>query len=164
MNCNKVIGEVTMYVGEEAPFYYKMCNGELLDKGKFMNIYRVIGDKYTDLNDPNYDPNYFNLPDFQLKFPWMDLLGKQTGEKEVILDINQLPSHSHSINAVSRLGNTNIPTNNLIANAEAFDNDFSTNRPDVQMDSNMISNTGNGLPHNNIPPALGINFIIYTGV
>ena len=161
MNCNEIIGEVKMYGGAVAPFYHEFCTGQFLDKVVYKNLYSVIGDKYNTINTP---VGKFSLPNMVDKFPVMKGLGDTGGSNEVTLTVNHLPSHSHDINCDSNTGDTVSPIGSILADAAGLDKDFSTKSPNSKMSNNSISHTGGGQAFDNLPPYLGINFIIYTGV
>ena len=161
MNCNKTIGEVKMYVGVTAPFYHEFCTGQTLNKIVYKNLYSVIGDAFT--ASPN--STTFDLPNFTNKFPAMKPVGSTGGTDSVTLLETNLPAHSHSLNVSTGAGNSNDPESNILSNTGAFDNEYASGiSPNSSMNADSIGDTGSGVPVNILPPYLGINFIICTGV
>lgn len=164
MNCNREIGEIVMFAGSEnkVPMFYAFCDGRSLRQDLYANLYSIIGDVYTPLNARN--TTHFNIPDMRGMFPRMSTLGETGGSDAVELQPNQLPNHTHTLMGTNVQGNSIEPSGNSIANAHAFDSDYSSVTPTEAMHPASISATGNGDAHENLPPYLGVNFIIYTGI
>jgi microcystin-dependent protein len=76
----------------------------------------------------------------------------------VTLNVNQLPSHSHTARGTSDSAGANVPTNALwgLAASEHYADLGSAQAMNV----GMIQNTGGNQSHDNIMPFLCINFII----
>lgn len=150
-----------MWPGPVAPMFWAFCDGQSLDKVRYANIYSIIGDTYTAV--PN--ATTFDLPNFNNRFPVQKSLGSTGGNEEVTLNVANLPAHNHLVNVYSQAGNTNTPVNTLPANTGAFDNEYASGVvSDATMTDVAISDTGSDQPVNILPPYLGINFIINTGV
>ena len=59
-------GIISMYVGATAPVGYLLCNGDSYVRADYVNLFAVIGVAFGVGDD---DPNTFNVPDMQNRFP-----------------------------------------------------------------------------------------------
>ena len=75
------------------------------------------------------------------------------------LTIAEMPSHRHPIKAASGTGNTSAPAGTVLA-SPSTGAIYSTQAPDVELQSKATTSVGQGQPHENMPPYLGMNFII----
>ena len=85
-------------------------------------------------------------------------LGQTGGVETVTLSLAQMPSHNHAVNAVSDLGDSNVPTDNFLS--RTWPRVYSTGGTSVTMDSAMIANAGGSQAHTNIQPFVTMNCII----
>ena len=153
-----------MFAGEAAktPTYYLPCDGRTVRQDLYANLYKLIGDNYTPLTARNNTT--FSLPDMRSKFPMMDSIGVTGGEATVVLTVDELPNHSHKLRANSAMGNSSDPTSRALSNTAAFDHEYIDVAPNVDMHPGSVEAVGGNNGHSNIPPYLGVTFIIYTGV
>jgi microcystin-dependent protein len=89
-------------------------------------------------------------------------LGELGGEPTVTLLQTEMPAHPHTAQA-SSAGGVNSPVNNAWGGSlKGFAGVYSPSVPanNVQMSPFATSITGGNLPHNNMPPYLGLTFII----
>jgi microcystin-dependent protein len=87
------------------------------------------------------------------------VLGQQAGEEQVTLTTNQIPVHSHTLNADENSGTQLSPTNNILAQTQ---NPFMYRAiaPTLAMNANSVQPAGGSQPHDNMLPFLVISFII----
>ncbi|MFV0566642.1 MAG: phage tail protein [Flavobacteriaceae bacterium] len=158
------IGEIRMFAGNFAPNGWALCNGQLLSINQNQALFSLLGTTYGGNGQTT-----FALPDLQGRVPvhagsgpglTTRVLGEKSGTETNTLSINQMPSHSHTVNAVVEDGTQAVPTNNLPAGTKALDKEYSNAAANTTMKSNMISNTGGGQPVNNMQPYQTVNFII----
>ncbi|AWG21283.1 phage tail protein [Flavobacterium faecale] len=154
-----------MFAGNFAPRGWAFCDGQLLAISQNTALFSIIGTTYG-----GDGRTTFALPDLRGRVPMHPgngpglsgrSLGQSGGTETNTLNISQMPSHSHTVNAVSTDGNTNDPTNALPANTKVLDKEYSTAATDaVIMKSTMISPAGGNSSINNIQPYRTVNFII----
>ena len=140
------------------------CEGQLLSISAYSALFSLIGTTYGGNGTTN-----FALPDLRGRVPMSAgtqssntyTIGETGGSATNILTVAQLPAHNHSINAVSTDGNQNAPGGNLLANTKLLDKEYSdTPTGNAVMNSNMVSNTGNGQDVENRQPFLTMTYII----
>lgn len=158
------IGEIKMFAGNFAPQGYAFCDGQLLPIAQNTALFSLIGTIYGGDGQTT-----FALPDLRGRAPIHKgqgaglsnkQIGSRGGSETNTITVAQMPSHNHTVNAVSTNGDSTVPTNNLPANTNFFDNEYSTGATDVTMKSTMLGNTGNGQAVNNMQPYTTINYII----
>jgi microcystin-dependent protein len=166
------IGKIMMYASATPPTRWLVCDGSAVSRTTYAALFGVIGTSYG----AGDGSTTFNLPDFSGRMPLggVSAIGETGGEETVALTTNQMPIHSHTGTAQSagshqhslpNISNTymaegtgqylypaTVNGNTTTGTAGEHSHDVTTN------------NAGGGQAHNNMPPYLGINFLIYTGV
>ncbi|WP_028103669.1 phage tail protein [Pseudoduganella violaceinigra] len=160
------VGEIRLFGGNFAPAGWAICNGQLLPISEYETLFNLIGTTYG-----GDGQSTFALPDLQGRVPvHMGTLGGRTfsiGEKagveSVTLTTQQIPNHSHAIWASTERGSsafsnlTGFPAATVSAGTAVYGKSNNAVQP---MASNVISAAGASLPHENMAPYLGVNFII----
>jgi microcystin-dependent protein len=158
------IGEIRLVGFNFAPVGWAFCDGQLLPIQQYQALFSLFGITYGGDGQTT-----FALPDLRGRVPMGQgtgsgltsrSIGEQGGAENNTLLINQLPPHSHSVNAVSTDGNQNVPSGSLPANTKTLDKEYSNAASDTTMNQSMIGNTGGGQPVNNMQPYLIMNYII----
>lgn len=158
------LGQILFVPYNFAPRGWAECNGQLLPINQNLALFSLLGTNYGGNGTTN-----FALPDMRGRVLLSDGAGPglstydlgQTGGKEThTLTVAEMPTHSHSVNAVSAEGNQNLPTNVLPANTKALDKEYSSAAPNVQMSSTMINPAGGNQAHENRQPFLVLKCII----
>ena len=92
--------------------------------------------------------------------------GQKFGAEARTLTANQLPSHSHAVNANNLDGDKAGPGNKLLAAAPpsgtGSETIYSDQDPTTQMSPQMIANAGSSLPFNVQDPYLTVTYCIAT--
>ena len=158
------LGEIRMFAGNFAPTGWAFCQGQLLPIAQNQALFSLLGTTYG-----GNGTTTFALPDLRGRVPvgfgqGPSLSNREIGEKFgselVTLNINQMPSHNHTVNAVTTEGNQNLPTNSLPANTKALDKEYSDANANTTMKATMVNPTGGNQPFGVTQPSLGVNFII----
>jgi microcystin-dependent protein len=165
---NQFLGEIRIFAGNFAIRGWAFCNGQVLPIAQYQALFAILGTTYGGNGTVT-----FALPNLQDKAPvsWGSgpglatyVVGQTGGAATHTLTGNELPSHNHPAQAVAGSGRSPTPGGNLWAEPHV-------GRSNVQMYSDVVANptplspaalalTGGGLPHNNVPPVLTLNFII----
>ncbi len=88
--------------------------------------------------------------------------GQSGGQETVTLTTNQIPAHTHTVNAVGTEGNENNPSGKLLADTKTLDKEYSDAVGNTTMNPAMINPTGGSHPHENLQPYLALKCIIAT--
>ncbi|MFD1161722.1 phage tail protein [Hwangdonia seohaensis] len=158
------IGQISMFAGNFAPRGWALCDGQLLPISQYSALFSILGTTYGGDGETT-----FALPDLRGRVPMhagngpgltSRQLGQKFGSETNTLTVNQMPSHSHTVNAVTDDGNQSVPTGNLPAGTKVLDKEYSNAASNTTMNANMINANGDNQPVNNIQPVLVINYII----
>ncbi len=164
-----LIGEIRIFAGTFPPAGWAMCDGQLLPISQYPALYMVIGTNYG-----GDGLTTFGLPNLQGRVPLQagqgsgmsnHGLGQTGGEQAVTLTVAQVPAHTHAVNANSGSGNQNNPLNNVWAVPHSGRSNLNLYAPTPganppAMNAGAFAASGDGKPHNNLPPYLTLNFII----
>lgn len=147
------VGTINFFADDNIPAGWLACHGQSLLRADYVDLFALIGTRFGSV-----DSTHFNLPDMQSKFPvgaYHNVSGYELGDTggaaSVTLDTTQIPSHNHSQIGFATGGTT--PVQN-IAGARAGS----------ATTVNNTGATGGGLSHENRPPYLALETMIYTGV
>jgi microcystin-dependent protein len=163
-----VIGEIRMFAGNFAPRGWAFCQGQLLSIAQYTALYSILGTTYGGNGQTT-----FALPDLRGRFPMHPgqgpglstrILGQQGGTETVTLMTNQMPMHTHPLQAYSEAGDSVSPAGGYSAGLT----NTSTGAPEslfashanVTMNPAAVGAAGNSMPHENMSPFTCINFII----
>lgn len=164
------LGQITMFAGNFAPRSWAYCSGQLLPISQNTALFSILGTTYG-----GDGRTTFALPDLRGRSPRGSegnsagpglaavRLGERGGTTNTQLTVAQMPRHTHSgrIKASGDAANTNNPDDNALALAEAYSNqDISASNILTKPGTVVIGEEGDSQQFNNLPPYLGINFII----
>lgn len=157
------IGEVRMFAGNFAPRSWAFCDGQLLSIAQNSALFSILGTTYG-----GDGVSTFGLPDLRGRVPVHPgtgpglssrYLGRTGGQERVALSQSQMPAHTHQARASSETPDTNSPEGAVPA-TKVRTNLYSGDSADINMGATAVSNTGGSQAHENMPPFLGINYII----
>lgn len=187
-----VVGAVQMFAGSSAPSGWLMCNGQAVSRTTYAKLFSAIGTTYG-TGDGSTTFNLPDLRDrFPVGAGTTYSLNAKGGAVTVTLGASQIPAHSHGMAhthshthgfANSRVvpglasgagtwqrakvtaGSTTTNYYLNLGNATASIYQVSATDSDATASSKSSTdnNTGGGGSHENRPPYIGINFIIYAG-
>ena len=164
-------GVIKLFAGADAPSGWLICNGNLISRTTYADLFAVIGTTYG-VGDGS---TTFSLPDLKGRVPVgldssqsdFDALGEIGGEKTHALVEAELAAHNHDI---TDPGHTHAPLNggNFVVNRSG------ASYMPVGVDNNMtydittgsrttgitVNDAGSGTAHNNLQPYIALNYII----
>jgi microcystin-dependent protein len=160
------VAEIRIFAGNFAPKGWAFCNGQLIAISQNTALFSLLGTTYG-----GDGRSTFALPNLQGAAPMhagqgpglsLRDLGENGGESAVTLLQTEIPAHTHQANATTNLGGQTSPagmvpaTPGMSRGAVAYTVGAATGT----MHASALSTAGGGLPHNNMPPFLTLNFII----
>ncbi|MCT7326124.1 phage tail protein [Ralstonia mojiangensis] len=165
------IGEIRLFAGNYAPVGWLLCQGQIISIAENETLFALLGTTYG-----GDGQSTFGLPDMQGKLPVGQgqglglsnrIVGQQIGSETVTLTTNQIPTHTHTVNATSADASTITPGPSVllatVPNPQGFYDAGTANPPTkAQMASQTIGEMGGGQPHSNHMPTASINYIIAT--
>ena len=156
-------GAINMWPTSSAPTGYLLCNGAAVSRSTYAALYAVIGTTFG-VGD---NTTTFNLPNYTNRFPYGTTLAATGGSADAIVVSHTHtatssvvdPGHTHTINGgfSTYAGGNSSGANNTFR--QVPNTDSSTTGITV---STSVSTTGSSATNANLPPYLGINFIIKT--
>jgi microcystin-dependent protein len=167
------IGQIMMTGFNFAPKFWALCNGQLLPINQNQALFSLLGTQYGGNGTTN-----FALPNLQSRTPigyassvdpgWQPpavQIGQASGVENVTLLSNNLPAHTHAVNASTTNGDNRIPSNRVfatsnIASGSAISIYAASNGPVVPLNPATVAPTGGNQPHPNLQPYSVINFCV----
>src|SRR6056297_2376536 len=158
------VGEIRMFAGNFAPRGWAYCDGQLLAVSQNDALFSLLGTIYG-----GDGRTTFGLPDMRGRIPIHAgtgpglsprQLGSKAGSENETLTVNQLPSHTHPMQASSEAASSPNPPDQVLAES-ITDRVYRPNTaPDVNMASSSVSTIGGSRSHTNLMPLLCVHFII----
>ncbi|MEZ4903414.1 MAG: tail fiber protein [Spirosomataceae bacterium] len=156
------VAEIRIFPFNFAPKGWAWCDGQLLPLSQNTALFSLLGTTYGGNGKSN-----FALPDLQGRAPMhpergpglsLHDLGETGGSETVSLLESEIPSHSHTVQAINDSGLQSSPTGALPARASIY----KTSPPGalVDMSVNAVAPAGGDQPHNNMMPYLTFYFNI----
>lgn len=162
-----LIGEIKLFAGNFAPRGWAFCNGQLLPISQNQALFSILGTTYG-----GDGRTTFALPDLRGRVPVhpgtgpglsSKSLGEQGGTETETLSTQQLPAHTHSYDdaasdgTVSRSGASKF----FYPVPKSWGVEVPLRgKTTVTERTETSGQAGSGQPHNNLPPYLGIHYII----
>lgn len=157
------VGEIRMFAGNFAPRGWAFCDGQLLAVSQNDALFSLFGTIYG-----GDGRTTFGLPDLRGRIPIHPgsgpglsprQLGARGGAENATLTVNQLPSHTHGLQASSNAGTDANPAGKVLGASPSV----RLYRPvaaSVNMNASAITSVGGSQQHTNVMPFLCINFIV----
>jgi microcystin-dependent protein len=158
-----VTGTINMWPTATAPSGYLLCAGSAVSRTTYAALFAIIGTTFG----AGDGSTTFNLPNYTNRMPYGTTVGATGGSADAIVvshthtasSVVTDPGHTHTNNAITyggggpaaSSGGSNLPTTATI-NAATTGISVATS----------ITSTGVSGTNANLPPYLGINFIIKT--
>jgi microcystin-dependent protein len=139
------------------PKGWALCNGQFLPINQNQALFSLLGTTYGGNGQTT-----FALPNLQGKAPMHvgngHVLGESAGTPSVTINMTQMPTHNHLLNASSNSAGTSAdPAGRFLAPVNAGYGPAATLTP---MSAQMITSVGGSQAHNNMMPYAVSNFII----
>jgi microcystin-dependent protein len=163
---NPFLAEIRIFTGNFAPKGWAQCDGQLMPISQNTALYSLLGTTYGGNGTSNFAlPNLQGCAPMQAgQGPGLSLrdLGETGGEQTVTLLQTEMPAHSHGAEAAATSTSASPQNNAWGSGQKGFGNVYAASNPstNVQMNPFALSIAGGNLPHNNMPPFLGLTFII----
>ena len=164
---NPFLAEIRIFTGGFAPKGWASCDGQLMPISQNTALFSLLGTTYGGNGTSNFAlPNLQGCAPMQAgQGPGLSLrdLGETAGEQTVTLLQTEMPAHSHTAQGSTGSDQTTPVNNAWAAGAKLGGGNLyfpSTPASNVQMSPFGTSISGGSLPHNNMPPFLGLTFII----
>jgi microcystin-dependent protein len=139
------------------PKGWALCNGQLLPINQNQALFALHGTTYGGNGQTN-----FALPNLRGRVPIHmgngHTLGEAAGSTSVTVNIQQLPTHIHGLQASNATADSDDGANRYLAQAGM--NIYGPAAGLVAMAPSSITAVGGSQPHNNMSPYLVLNFII----
>lgn len=162
------VAEIRIFAGNFAPKGWAFCNGQLLPISQNTAVFSLLGVNYGGDGKTNFGlPNLIDRAPMHIggaqPGPGLSFhqLGESGGSSAVTLIPYEMPSHTHLANCSTLTANNPSPANNVWATdsgrrgAENYASAAGT--PGVMAFGGAA---GGSQPHNNMPPYIGLTFII----
>lgn len=165
---NPFLAEIRIFTGNFAPKGWATCDGQLMPISQNTALFSLLGTTYGGNGTSNFAiPNLQGSAPMQAgQGPGLSLrdLGENGGEQTVTLLQTEMPGHTHGVIA-GTAGTATLPGpggNAWASGGKGRPAEFAaSNAPtNVQMNPFGTSIAGGSQPHNNMPPFLGLTFII----
>lgn len=141
------VGTVIDYAGSGTPTGWLVCDGTAVSRTTYANLFAIIGVAHG-VGDGT---TTFNLPDTQGRATigtgagsglTVRALGDKVGAETHVLDVTQIPAHTHSLTVYADTGSAAVGDGGGATSAST------------------TGSTGGGLGHNNMQPSIALKKLI----
>jgi microcystin-dependent protein len=150
------LSEIRIFSFDFAPKGWALCNGQFLPINQNQALFALLGTTFGGNGQTT-----FALPDQRGQVPIHvgngHTLGEKAGTQAVTINIQQLPTHNHFVNAQSGNATSPIPGGNLLA---AANNLYAPPTNLTTLHPSMVPNVGGSQAHINMQPFLTLSFCI----
>ncbi len=172
---NPFVAEIRLFACNFPPKGWALCAGQLMPISQNTALFSLLGTTYGGDGKSTFAlPNLEGMvPIQQGQGPGLSVrdLGETGGETAVTLLVTEIPSHGHTMNATATPGTATASNGGQLAFASAgasktsagtVANFYSSNpnKATTALSPLAIGIKGQGLPHNNMMPYLGLNYCI----
>jgi len=162
------LGSLMLVSFSFAPKGFALCNGQTLPINQNQALFSLLGTQYG-----GNGVNTFALPNLQSRVAIGTgtnagnsfTAGQIGGAESVVLNVNQIPSHTHTLTVSSAVGGVlTSPVGNTVGASAGVPFPYAASSNDV-MAAGSISAAGGSQPHENRSPYLTLNWVIaLTGI
>lgn len=168
----ELIGTIKLFAGNFAPRGYMLCNGALLNINQNQALFAILGNVYG-----GDGRTTFALPNLNGRAPVgagtsntgkSVVLGEAAGSPQTTLLSSNLPSMVSQLRVSKSNASSSTPSSlsSIAVSGTYAGRDFLPTPnfidadPDTVINPASVTFTGQNLPINNMPPYLGLNYII----
>lgn len=163
---NPFLAEIRIFTGNFAPKGWALCDGQIMPISQNTALFSLLGTTYGGDGKSN-----FALPNLQGVAPMqtgqgaglsLRDLGETGGEQTVTLLQTEMPAHAHSAQGSTGSTSTSPSGNAWASGQKGFGFVYAPSSPNTNVPMNAfgLSIAGGSQPHNNLPPFIGMTFII----
>jgi microcystin-dependent protein len=139
-----------------APQGWALCNGQTLPINQNQALFSLLGTTFGGNGQTT-----FQLPDLRGRVPIHvgggHQLGERAGEEIHTVTQQELPAHTHFVNAIDVPAATNVPTGAFLAQRSGA---YAPAANLATLAGGEVAPTGGNQPHLNMQPFLALNFSI----
>lgn len=158
------------YIGEIRPFAFKMvpknwlaCDGQILPITEYPKLYSLLGARFGGNGTSTFALPNLNGRTVTCISQTFDEVGTVGGSETVTLTTDEIPQHTHLVNA------SNLPAEDVLNQNNDYLAEFAYNvtayigdDANIALNPKTVSFTGGGQPHENRMPFMVMNFYIAT--
>ena len=161
------VGEIKMIATTFSPRQWAFCSGSTFSISQNQVLFALIGAQYG-----GDGRSSFMLPDLRGRVPVHFGQGpglqpypiaRQAGVEKVTLLPQQMPAHTHSLQANNNRATTSTAIGNVLARSPATESTYisgAVTGESQQLNDAAVETVGANEPHTNMMPYLAIRFII----
>lgn len=151
------LAEVRLLSFNFPPKGWARCDGQMLPINQNQALFALLGTQFG-----GNGQTIFALPDLRGRFPVHFAnpgdIGQTAGAETHSLSVNEMPVHTHGVNASGGKGGVDTPVGNYLGTGKQGPYvDPGSPQP---MNPAAVSSVGGGQPHENMPPFFALNFVI----
>jgi microcystin-dependent protein len=150
------LSEIRIFSFNFPPKGWAFCNGQFLPINQNQALFALLGTTFGGNGQTT-----FALPDLRGRVPIHmgdgHTLGEAAGTTSVTVNLQQLPTHLHGLQAINANANTNEATNGFLAQSS---NLYHSPTTLTTLHPASVTSVGGNQPHNNMMPYLALNFCI----
>jgi microcystin-dependent protein len=157
MMAEPFLGQISIFGFNWAPRGFALCDGQLLPISQYQSLYSLLGTTFGGDGRTN-----FGLPNLKARVPiHFDSTyreGQVGGEETHTLTVQEIPAHTHAVQASSTTADAPIPGTTVLANANNV-----YHSPDsalLPLRTGSVQEAGGSQGHDNMQPYLVLNFCI----
>jgi microcystin-dependent protein len=160
---NPFLGEIRTFGFNFAPRGWMLCQGQVLPIAQFSALFSLLGTTYG-----GNGQSTFALPDLRGRAPihfganGISILGESAGTETAVLLVNNLPNHTHFLNASTGAATAQNPSGAVFAapDARLGPSIYESGSVGATMAATTLTLQGGNVPFSIMQPSLTVNFCI----
>ncbi len=164
MSSSPYMADIIMVGFTFAPRGWAQCDGQIMSINQYQSLFSLLGTTYG-----GDGRTTFALPDLRGRAPMHAgagsgltnrVLGQKFGDQGVSLSANQIPAHTHAVNASTDTADQSTPAGNLPAPTDPPQNTYGAAANLTPGAAGQVQTTFEGRVHNNMQPFNTLTFCI----